>query len=212
MVHTEQQQNSSVHSALMPGPIPLVGCGILKNEVNFLIRKNNWPFKTHFLCSSLHIDFEKLEKSLIKALNHYGNGPKAVIYGTCHPCMDDFIKQGNAQRTRGQNCVEHLLGKEQFDYHLERGAFFIMDDWASRWDFITGLAFGGTPEITREIFSAEHTYLLGLETPCSGNFRKKANEISEAINLPLKWLTVSLDHLEKNLTETLERVKAMGNE
>ncbi|WP_459917705.1 DUF1638 domain-containing protein [Desulfocicer niacini] len=106
-------------------------------------------------------------KSWKKALQHYGNGPKAVIYGTCHPCMDVFIEQGNAQRTRGQNCVEHLLGKEQFDYHLEKGAFFIMDDRASRWDFITGLAFGGTSEIIREIFSIEHTHLLGLEPPCT---------------------------------------------
>lgn len=212
MAHTEQGKKSSTHSSVSQPSIPLVGCGILKNEVNYLIRKNNWPFKTHFLCSSLHIDFDNLEKSLVKALQHYGNGPKAVIYGTCHPRMDAFVEQGNAQRTRGQNCVEHLLGKEQFNYHLERGAFFIMDDWANRWDLITGLTFGENPEITREIFSMEHTCLLGLETPCSGNFRKKAMEISKGIGLPLKWLSVSLDHLEKNLTETLEGVRGMKNE
>jgi len=188
-------------------PIPLVGCGILKKEIEFLIQKHNWPFKTHFLCSSLHIDFEKLEKTLVKALSHYGDVPKAVIYGTCHPSMDAFMKEGNATRTQGQNCVELLLGKELFEHHLSAGAFFIMEDWAKRWNLITGLTFGNSPEITREILTMEHTYFLGIETPCSGDFRTDALDISKEIGLPLKWVTAPLDPLEKTLTETLGRLE-----
>lgn len=189
------------------GKIPLIGCGILKNEVLHLIRKNNWLVKPHFLNSSLHIDFGKLEKTLVKSMNHFGSAPKGVIYGTCHPRMDTFIKEGNAVRTQGQNCVELLLGKNKFDRYLFSGAFFIMEDWAKRWDLITGLTFGPKREIIKEIFTMEHTHLLGLKTPCSGDFGEKAKRISQELELPLEWLSVPLDHLEKVLVQMLSSLE-----
>ncbi|WP_033398099.1 DUF1638 domain-containing protein [Desulfospira joergensenii] len=189
--------------------IPLVGCGILKQEIEYLIQKNKWPLKSHFLCSSLHIDFEKLEKSLVRALSHFGPSPKGVFYGTCHPRMDSFMEKGKAVRTAGQNCVEILLGKEVFERHLSSGAFFIMEDWSRRWGLITGLAFGRNPEIIKEIFTMEHTRLLGIKTPCSKDFTAEAEDISRQLGLPLGWLNISLEHLEKKLSQMLSDIRKM---
>ena len=49
----------------------LLGCGILQNEIRFLIEKNGWPLETHFLNSALHIDFDKLSLALTSALKRH---------------------------------------------------------------------------------------------------------------------------------------------
>ena len=107
----------------------------------------------------------------------------------------------------GQNCVEILLGKERFTRELEKGAFFLMADWARRFEYVTGMAFNDNPEITRKIFQMEHKYLLGLRTPRSGDFSDHAEKVSRLVDLPLHWMDVGLDHLEKTLKHTIESCK-----
>ncbi|MGM0454301.1 MAG: DUF1638 domain-containing protein [Thermodesulfobacteriota bacterium] len=159
------------------------------------------------MSSCLHIDFQKLEMALNKAMRHYGPVSKAVYYGACHPFIDQIVKRENGVRTAGQNCVETLLGKTAFEQHLAAGAFFLMEDWAGSWDRIMGQAFGGPPGIIKEIFTSEHAYLLGIKTPCSGDFNAGANRISEEIGLPLHWLTVCLDHLEQVLCRVIAEIQ-----
>jgi hypothetical protein len=185
------------------GSVALVGCGILKNEISYLINKNKWNVEPHFLSSSLHVDFKQLENALVNRLFQLGKDPKVVFYGTCHPNMNNFMEQGNALRTKGQNCVEILLGRELFDKYLSSGAFFLMEDWALHWKTVMTKAFGDKPEVIREIFSSEHKYVLALRTVCSSNYETEALKISEEVGLPLQWLDVDLDHLESVLTETI---------
>lgn len=185
---------------------PLIGCGILRDEISFLIEKNHWALEAHYLSSSLHVDFDKLENNLVHSLKHYGADPKLVFYGTCHPNIKRFIDQGNAVRTDGQNCVDILLGHVLFEQYLSKGAFFLMEDWVRHWDNVMFKAFGRNPEIIREILSSEHNFLLGLRTPCSSDFSREAEKIAESIDLPLKWLDVSLDHLESTLENALKNV------
>lgn len=190
-----------------PKSIPLIGCGILKNEISYLIEKNQWDVDPHYLCSSLHVDFTKLENALVSALKYYGDDPKLVFYGNCHPHINSFTDQGNAVRTMGQNCVDILLGHESFNHYLSSGAFFLLEDWAEHWEKVMFKAFGNNPDIISEILSSEHSYLLGLRTPCSRDFTREAEHISKTINLPLKWLDVSLDHLEKALEIALKKIR-----
>lgn len=52
-------------------PLTMVGCGILRNEVDFLIEKNGWNVHTHFLDSALHNYLNKLSIELNKALEEH---------------------------------------------------------------------------------------------------------------------------------------------
>lgn len=179
--------------------IMLTGCGILKKEIEMLIRKNKWNIETRFICSSLHIDFDQLEKALIGSLKKQKQQNKIVFYGTCHPRMDEIISDNNTKRTTGQNCVEILLGKKLFTEKLRSGAFFLMEDWAKRWDIVSQKAFGAKKNLMKEIFQQEHKYLLCVKTPVSGDFIADATKVSENVGLPIKWLNVNLQRLEKQL-------------
>jgi len=187
----------------------LIGCGILRKEINWLIKENNWQFKTCFLDSALHADFEKLHNNLTLAINKHSDKETIVFYGACHPLMDNIIHNTKTIRTKGQNCVEILLGHDLFTKELSNGAYFLMEDWAVRWDYIITKTFGYNMDITRQIFQEDRKYLLGLKTPCSGDFTKKAEFAAQSVGLPIRWMDVKLDNLQSVVEMA---IKQKGNQ
>ena len=86
----------------------IIGCGILKKEVEFLIVRNKWPADTLFLDSSLHIDFDKLSSRLSETLKKYNNRNVIVLYGSCHPNIDNITESAGSYKLPVQNCIEML--------------------------------------------------------------------------------------------------------
>lgn len=195
----------------MPSPDPappppgklLLGCGILRKEIAFLVAKNGWPVETRFLDSSLHVHLGQLSGALTGALSRCCGRDVAVFYGACHPYMDRILDAANSRRTAGQNCIEILLGRERFQSDLASGAFFLLEDWVLRWDAIMRKTFGDNPEIVRDIFRSSHNRLLALRTPCSGDFRAEAEAVGRKLSLPVEWEDAPLEPLERALSEVL---------
>jgi hypothetical protein len=184
----------------------LLGCGILKKEVDFLIQKNGWPLETLFLDSALHVDFNRLSKSLTSALARHRGENVIVFYGTCHPLMEQMLAESKTFRTRGQNCVEMLLGHDLFTQELANGAYFLLEDWARRWEHILTKTFNTkNQDLICDIFQGDRKYLLGLRTPCSDDFTDEAEAAGRMVGLPLRWRDVPLGHLESVLLEAIER-------
>ncbi len=71
----------------------LVGCGILKKEIRWLIEKNQWPVEAIFLNSALHVDFDQLGRSLTSVLSAHRERNIIVFYGCCHPLMDQIVQR-----------------------------------------------------------------------------------------------------------------------
>ncbi len=183
----------------------LIGCGIFKKEIKQLVRKNHWPVETRFLDSSLHVDFDRLSAALTGSLTRYKGVKTLVVYGTCHPRMEEMLAVTGARRTPGQNCVEILLGKDRFTDELSKGAYFLFEDWAKRWDQVSR-QFSKRTNIMREIFQDAHKYLLAIRTPCSGDFQEQAKYVSDQVDLPLYWTDVDLENLEHRLRQSINDV------
>jgi len=186
-------------------PILLIGCGILKKEVNFLIAKNGWPVDTFFLDSALHVDFDGLSSTLTTALKKYSERDIVIFYGACHPLMEEMLDTAKTHHTRGQNCVEMLLGPARFNAELKTGAFFLLEEWACRWEPIITETFGPNRQVAREIIQADRSFLLAVKTPCSGNFETEAEAAGRLVGLPLRWAEAELDNLEEVLSAAIER-------
>ncbi len=186
--------------------IELVACGILRKEIRYLAEKNGWPVRPHFLPSALHVDFGRLRQTLERSLAATSLTRRLVFYGACHPLMDGILAGPRAPRTPGQNCVEICLGAEVFARELAAGAFFLFEDWARHWDRVTGGPGGMPPAVMREIFAVAHSHLLGLRTPCSGDFTAAAEEVSRQTSLELRWMDVGLERLEETLDGAIRRV------
>ena len=182
----------------------MISCGILKNEIEQILDHYHWPVKTRFLDSSLHIDLEKLFKALSGSLKKDATR-KLVVYGTCHPQINDLLAENNAIRVPCQNCVELLLGRDRFHTELSNGAFFLFEDWARRWEKISFKYFGDWT-IMKEIFQDSHTHILCIKTPCSGDFKEEAEQVSRRTGLPLIWESVDLTNLETVLNKSLSNL------
>lgn len=190
----------------------LIGCGILKKEINWLIKKNNWQLDTAFLDSSLHTDFEKLNDQLNFQLTKYSDQRSIVFYGCCHPLMDKILLNAHTLRTEGQNCVDILLGHDLFYTELANGAFFLLENWALRWEYLSKKTFGDNKEIVRQIFREDRKYVLALKTPCSNDFTNEAEIMAEYVGLPLRWMEVELDNLKSVLNSSLKQESSKLNE
>ena len=190
-----------------PPPLTLVGCGILRKEVEGLIEKNHWNLHTHFLNSALHNYLNRLSIELNQALEERENlGEKTLVfYGGCHPLMDKFLDNHHTCRTHGQNCIVMLLGYDRFMQELEKGAYFLLEDWALTWEPMITACFGNNLTVVREIFHSSHKYILALRTPCNGDFSAAAETAARFVDLPLHWLDVDLDHLESVLADAIQR-------
>ena len=189
----------------------LVGCGILRNEVRLLIAKNRWPVDTLLLDSALHCELDKLSRCLVSALAKNRRRQTVVFYGCCHPLMDHMLDDGRTFRTEGQNCLEMLLGTDVFTEELANGAFFLLEEWARRWEHILSRSFGTkNVDVIREIFRIDRKYLLCVRTPCSRPFSVEAEHAGQYVGLPIRWMDATLDHLELVLGRAIARRLGSG--
>jgi hypothetical protein len=188
-------------------PLRMVGCGILHKEVDFLIAKNSWNVETEFLDSALHNYLKRLSSELDGALDRDEQAGRetVVFYGSCHPQMDSILQRHHTLRTHGQNCIVMLLGYELFMAELAKGAYFLLEDWALTWEPMLTQAFGNNQEVLREIFHGSHQYMIAIRTPCSTDFTAAAEAAAAYVDLPLRWMDASLDHLESVLADAIER-------
>lgn len=188
-------------------PLTMVGCGILRKEVDLLIEKNRWNVHTYFLDSALHNYLNRLSDELNQALTERERaGEKTVVfYGGCHPLMEHFLDEHHTCRTHGQNCIVMLLGYEAFMQELEKGAYFLVEDWALTWEPMITACFGTKLDVVREIFHSSHKYILALRTPCNGDFTSAAEAAARFVDLPLLWRDVGLEHLEGVLADAIQR-------
>lgn len=188
-------------------PMVMVGCGILHKEVDFLIKKNGWNVETQFLASSLHNYFDKLYAQLDVALDFDDKKRRdtIVVYGSCHPRMEDLLEKHHTLRTHGQNCIVMLLGYERFMEELGKGAYFLLEDWALTWEPMITECFGKNLAVIREIFHSSHKKIIAIRTPCSTDFTAAAETAARFVDLPLEWIDVDLAHLESVLADAIAR-------
>jgi hypothetical protein len=57
----------------------------------------------------------------------------------------------------------------------------------------------------REIVCGDRRYLLAVRTPCSADFAVEAKSAADTVGLPLRWVEATLDHLERALSDAIER-------
>ena len=184
----------------MNGRPLVISCGILRREIEYLMDGELPAAETVFLPSQLHFNFEAFEEGLQHALEEHTGRGAVVVYGSCHPAIDPSVSHGGCCRVPCQNCVELLLGPEEFNRELEAGAYFLLEEWAMRWDDVLAHTFGDV-SIAREIFQADRSHLLAIQTPCSGDFTREAESAAASVGLPLQFRTIRLDHLKQCLQQ-----------
>lgn len=187
----------------------IVACGILKEEIKKLLAdgeiEGGTPF---FLSPALHLDPDRLENQLNKMLTLVSKkfSRIVVVYGRCHPNMDDIVKAYNAQRVVAQNCIEMLLGTQEYEKRMEEGVFFLSPGWCEVWRemFVERLKWDRETAVETLKNANIHKSLL-LHTEVVSDYAEKASDFSNYFSVPLEKQKVSLDNLRHLILAALER-------
>lgn len=118
------------------GPVRLLSCGIFRAEYQLLPETLRQALDPVFLDSMLHMDPGKLDGILDSFLRKQGDKPALISFGDCCPHMHELGTSSCVARTNGVNCCEIYLGQERYRLLRKERTFFLMPEWARRWEHI----------------------------------------------------------------------------
>lgn len=186
-------------------PFTFISCGMLKTELEYLLREHGQDMPVRYLDPALHVNFDKLKAELTRALEetHHAGSQTKVIYGYCHPEMAEILEPYCATRIAAANCLEALLGASEMA-RLEAGGkiIYLTAGWLREWKRMVAAGAEDLDLDFRNMFG-EYRAVLVLDTGISPIDEAEVEEFSAYANLPVERLSISLDHLWDRIRELL---------
>jgi hypothetical protein len=115
----------------------IIACGIFEKEIELLRPELGFPFRAHYLAAGLHVSFDDLKEALVSELENCrseGTEGIIVVFGQCHPKMDEIIRPYRATIIDSQNCVDALITRRGMEEKAKEGLFFYLSPgWLDAW-------------------------------------------------------------------------------
>jgi len=115
----------------------IIACGIFEKEIEALRPVLGFPFEAHYLGAGLHVDFGDLKEALVAELDKCKTNDSEgtiVVYGQCHPDIEEIIKPYQAALTACQNCVDAFITRKGMENKAKDGLFFYLSPgWLDAW-------------------------------------------------------------------------------
>ncbi len=183
-----------------------ISCGILREELMYLAGERGPAWNIVFLDAALHVNFDKLKAKLIAALeeNNKPGTELRVIYGHCHPEIQEILERYGAIRIAAGNCLEALVGREEISrLNSEGTAFFLSAGWVDNWEKMFEMGKEDFGFNFREMF-ANYKRIIVFDTGVIPIDEEKVRKFSEFSGLPVERRKIALDRL-LNLVEQLAK-------
>ncbi len=207
-------------SKMGPNEKPFViSCGILRNEIEYLLENGDIDAEVHFLSEKLHSDYNLLDRALNHALKKYSAESfrgTIVVYGDV--ClgfkgeMKALLDHYDAVKVDALNCIDCLLGGKgklleidpDHKYLFLNPAFIrFMEKTTQKWN--DDQVIGKTREEIRERYRMLDGIILLDVMGDLDRYQSKIDEISDYTGLPiLDRKDMGLQGLKDVLLEVLD--------
>jgi hypothetical protein len=177
--------------------VVFLSCGIFREELEYLTKEKGLDWKIVFLDAALHVNFDKLKAKLIGALeeNRKTGAEIRVIYGHCHPEIQEILEHYGAKRIGAGNCLEAMVGAEEvMRLNSEETSFFLSAGWVNAWEDMFTLGKEDFDFDFKEMF-ANYRRIVVFDTGVIPINEEKVNKFSEFTGLPVERKMITLDHL-----------------
>ena len=143
-----------------------ISCGVLRAELEELLRLGKIDGELLFLDSMLHMDPRKLEVTLTAALERSGpeGGCLVLVYGDCCPRMLDLARRYRVGRVSAINCAQMLVGRARYRELMQEEAFMLLPEWTLRWKEVFQIGLGLTKEVAHDLMQDNRGNLVYLDT------------------------------------------------
>ncbi|MFC1568982.1 PAS domain S-box protein [bacterium] len=188
--------------------IHCLACSIFKDVFEQLRSEEQMDLSVEYIPSMLHMRPKELDKLLDEKLSSSSESADEVLllFGDCHPHMQEQLKQYHAHRLGGINCAQILLGRDTYQTLRKEGAFFLLPEWTKRWKEVFQKELGLDEAVAKELMKEMHTQLIYLDFGKTRVPRKILKEISEYTGLPVIVKKVDQDVFRTIFNETLNKV------
>ena len=175
-------------------------------EIESLAKQGKLDCKIIFLESMLHMKPAKLEKAMEKTIaSERGHTSKILLlYGDCHPHMNEMQSRKNFSRVEGINCCEIFLGHDSYKKLQKEQAFIFLPEWTQRRRRVFQHGLGlKNKEIASSFMQDTCKRLVYVDTGVIPVPDKTLEEISQYFGMPFEILNISLDNLESSLNNAI---------
>jgi len=174
-----------------------ISCGIFKEELEYLVREKGLDWEILFLDAALHVNFDKLKDKLVEALEKCRKTGKEikVIYGHCHPDIQEILERYGAKRIAAGNCLEAMVGADEVRrLNSEAVAFFLSAGWVNNWEKMFTLGKEDFDFDFKTMF-LNYKRIIVFDTGVIPIDEEKVKRFSDFTGLPVERRMITLDRL-----------------
>jgi hypothetical protein len=193
--------------------VGLIICGALGREVSAIIRENGWDAEVIGVAAIDHVFPERIAPDVEKRIQALRDQYErlVVVYGDCgsRGALDRMLeKYPGIQRLHGPHCYEMYAGRE-FDRMMveEPGSYFLTDFMVRTFYGLIAKSMGldRYPQLKEDYFHnySRVVYLAQFDDP---EYRQKAREIADYLEMPLEIRFTGLGELEKRIAAAIEGI------
>ncbi|MDD2836536.1 MAG: DUF1638 domain-containing protein [Methanothrix sp.] len=188
----------------------IIACGIFEKEIEALRSELGFPFEAHYLGAGLHVDFDDLKGALVAELEKcQNNGTEGmiVVYGQCHPQIDEILRPYHALLVACQNCVDAFITRKGMENKAKDGLFFYLSPgWLDAWKDIFRRLNWGVEEARMQMGSFRGCVYLDTMKDAQER-QEELLEFFDFTNLPFEILPVDLGYFKSLIVKAKERLE-----
>jgi hypothetical protein len=188
----------------------IIACGIFEKEIEALRRELGFPYEAHYLGAGLHVNFDDLRGALVAELEKCqknGNDGMIVVYGQCHPQIDEIIKPYHASLVACQNCVDAFITRKGMENKARNGLFFYLSPgWLDAWKEIFRRLNWGVEEARMQMGSFRGCVYLDTMKDAPAR-EEELLEFFDFTNLPFEIMPVDLGYFKSLIVNAKERLE-----
>jgi hypothetical protein len=188
----------------------IIACGIFEKEIEALRLELGFPFEAHYLGAGLHVDFDDLKGALVAELEKCrkdGSEGTIVVYGQCHPMIEEILRPYHAALAACQNCVDAFITRKGLEKKAKDGLFFYLSPgWLDAWKDIFRRLNWGQEEARMQMGSFRGSVYLDTLKDAAAR-EEELLEFFDFTNLPFEIMPVDLGHFKSLIIKAKESLE-----
>ncbi len=187
----------------------IIACGVFEKEIEQLREQLGFPFESHYLEPGLHVDFDELKGAIGAELESCKDCEGIiVVFGQCHPRMEEILKPYRAALADCQNCVDAFITRKGMEEKAKQGLYFYLSPgWLDAWREIFRRLNWGPAEARLQMGAFKG--VIYMDTMKDARDRElELLEFFDFTNLPFEVVPVDLSHFKSLITEAKEKLEA----
>ncbi|OPY53946.1 MAG: hypothetical protein A4E49_01232 [Methanosaeta sp. PtaU1.Bin112] len=188
----------------------IIACGIFEKEIEALRSELGFPFTARYLGAGLHVDYDDLKGALagqLEECHRNGNEGMIVVYGQCHPQIEEILRPYHASLIECQNCVDAFITRKGVETKAREGLFFFLSPgWLDAWKEVFRRLNWGREEARMHMGSFRGSvYLDTLKD--SQEREEELLEFFDFTLLPFEIMPVDLGYFKSLIVKAKERLE-----